>query len=80
MRKTMLLLAAVAVLALPTAASAKYGRHHHRHHHHHPVSVVVTPDPYGPGWRVFWTGVDAFFITPWRTVFVYTPAPVVAKY
>jgi hypothetical protein len=78
MRKTVLLLAAAALLAAPTAASAK----HWRHHRHHPVSVVTTDTgPFGPGWRVFWGGVDAVLLTPVRTVLVVTtPGPVVAKY
>jgi hypothetical protein len=76
MRKALLTLAAIAIVAAPTAALAK------KHHRHHPVvAVAPAPDPFGPGWNIFWTGIDTVFITPWRTVFVVAaPPPVVAKY
>jgi hypothetical protein len=75
MRKALLTLAAIAIVAAPTAALAK------KHHRHPVVAVAPAPDPFGPGWNIFWTGIDTVFITPWRTVFVVAaPPPVVAKY
>jgi hypothetical protein len=74
MRKAVFLLAAIAIIAAPAAASAKHRRHHHRA----PVVAAVV-DTNEAGWRLFWTGADAFFLLPWRTVFV-GPAPIVSRY
>lgn len=74
MRKALLVFAAIAIVAAPTAALAK------KHHRAPVVAPVPAPDPFAPGWNMFWMGVDAVLITPWRTVFVVVPPPVVAKY
>lgn len=75
MRKALLLLAAAVIVAAPTAAMAK-----HRRHVVHAPAPAPDPNPFDPGWRVFWTGVDSFFLVPFRTVLVVAPPPVVAKY
>jgi hypothetical protein len=49
MRKTLALLIAVAVVALPSIASARSKHHHHRHHHrHHIISAPIDEGNAGP--------------------------------
>lgn len=78
MRKALVLLAAIAVVAAPSAALAKK---HHRAARAEVIVPVPAPEPWAPGWNFIWSGVDAVVFTPIRTVWVVTPPPpVVAKY
>ncbi len=74
MRKTMLFIAALAIMAAPTAALAK----HTKKHRSAPVAAAPA-DPNENGRRLVWNGIGLIFL-PFNSFWVVSAAPVVAKY